>query len=212
MKTTTLISFRRNIGSLLGCTASSIWLAAAPEPQSPVTSSSGKDPAKPPVERVANRPILAFTSQVGLKPIGDWAVDPAETQELNDKFAAARSASASVEPGPDAGAQRRAIETELNNELESFLTNHTNSAYGPSVRLFLARVYQLRSGYSGAMDRYRQVWGAVKGSTDATAQAMAWQAAGGLARLLALTGRIGELDALEAEARQLYGQSPPGSD
>jgi len=133
-------------------------------------------------------------------------------QELNDKFAAARNASASVQPGPDSGAQRRAIETELNNELESFLTSHTNSAYGPSVRLFLARVYQLRSGYSEAMDHYRLVWGAVKGSADATAQGMAQQTAGGLAKLLALTGRLEELNVLEAEVRQLYGKGFPSSE
>ena len=155
-----------------------------------MNSSSDKDAAKPPVERVAKTPILSFANQAGLKPIGDWAVDPAETQELNDKFAAARSTSASVQSGPDAGAQRRAIEAELNNELESFLTSHTNSAYGPSVRLFLARVYQLRSGYSQAMDHYRLAWGAVKGSTDATAEGMARETVGGLAKLLALTGRL----------------------
>ncbi|HEX9254767.1 MAG TPA: hypothetical protein VF938_04455, partial [Candidatus Angelobacter sp.] len=201
MKTNCFSTVPQALCTWLACGALTGSLAAAPDTQSPVKSSSGKDPAKPPVERAAKTPILSFTTQAGLKPIGDWAVDPAETQELNDKFAAARSASASVQPGPDAGAQRRGIEMELNNELESFLSSHTNSAYGPSVRLFLARVYQLRSGYSEAMDRYRQVWGAVKGSTDATAQAMAWQAAGGLARLLALTGRIGELDALEGEVR-----------
>src|SRR6266487_1844984 len=197
---------------LLGAALGGQFAPSNADKKSQVNSSSDKVALKPPVERVAKTPILSFASQAGLKPIGDWAVDPAETQELDDLFAAARSASASVQPGPDAGAKRRAIEAELNNELESFLTSHTNSAYGPSVRLFLARVYQLRSGYSEAMDRHRQVWEAVKGSTDATAQGMAWQAAGGLAKLLALTGRLGELDALEAEARQLYGQSPPGNE
>ena len=143
----------RVVCSLLAGFASSIWLAAAPDVKSQVKSSTDKDPAKAPVERVAKTPIVSFASQAGLKPIGDWAVDPAETQELNDDFASARNASISVQPGPDAGSQRRAIQAELNNELESFLTNHTNSAYGPSVRLFLARVYQLRAGYSEAMDR-----------------------------------------------------------
>src|SRR6266516_4650355 len=200
MKPNSLCNTLRVLDSLLACALLSGQLAAATAEE------------KPPVEQVAKAPELSFASQAGLKPIGDWAVDPAETQELNDKFAAARSASASVQPGPDAGAQRRAIEAELNNELESFLTSHTNSAYGPSVRLMLARVHQLRSGYSEAMDRYRQAWEAVKGSTDATAQAMAWQAAGGLAKLLALTGRLAELDALEAEARQLYGHNPPGNE
>ncbi|HYV30030.1 MAG TPA: cysteine peptidase family C39 domain-containing protein, partial [Candidatus Binatia bacterium] len=190
----------RVLDSLLACALLSGQLAAATAEE------------KPPVEQVAKAPELSFASQAGLKPIGDWAVDPAETQELNDKFAAARSASASVQPGPDAGAQRRAIEAELNNELESFLTNHTNSAYGPSVRLFLARVYQLRSGYSQAMDHYRLVWGAVKGSPDATAEGMARETVGGLAKLLALTGRLEELNALEAETRRLYGNVLSSSD
>jgi len=200
--------------TLLACGALTGTLAAATGPDDNATAKSAadKDSANSSAERLGKAAKLAFTSQAGLKPVGDWAVDPAETQELNDDFASARNASISVQPGPDAGSQRRAIQAELNNELESFLSSHTNSAYGPSVKLFLARVHQLRSGYSEAMDRYRQVWGTVKGSTDATAQAMAWQAAGGLAKLLALTGRLGELDALVAEAQQLYGQSPPGND
>ena len=55
----------------------------------------------------------------GIRAVGDWAVDPAETRQLNDLFAQARAASASLQPGPDAPARRRAIEIELNSELES---------------------------------------------------------------------------------------------
>src|SRR6266567_1356002 len=128
---------------LIGAALSGQLAAATADEKSHVKSSSDKDASKPPVERIAKAPKLSFANQAGLKPVGDWAVDPAETQELNDKFAAERSASASVQPGPEAGAQRRAIEVELNNELESFVTSHTNSAYGPSVRLMLARVHQL---------------------------------------------------------------------
>src|SRR5204862_5441168 len=135
---------------------------------------SGKTSA----ERVAKAPKFSLLANLGLKPVGDWAADPAEAQQLNDLFAQARDASARLQPGPDAPARRRAIEIELNGELESFLTSHTNSAYGPSVRLFLSRVYQLRCAYSAAMDHYRQVWQTVKGSPDATAQGMALQAAG----------------------------------
>ncbi len=168
--------------------------------------------AKSSVERVAKTPKASVLASVGLKPLGDWAVDPAETQELNDTFAQAKNASASIQPGADAPAQRRAIEIELNGELESFLARHPNSAYGPSVRLLLARVYQLRCAYSAAMDHYRQVWQTVKGAPDSTAQGMARQAAGGLAKLLALTGRLDELDALTAEVRQLYGKGSLGSE
>src|SRR5437016_2675653 len=62
------------------------------------------------------------------------------------------------------------------------------------------------------MDHYRQAWQTVKGSPDATAQGMAGQAAGGLAKLLALTGRLDELDALAGEVRQLYGNGSLGSE
>ena len=149
-------------------------------------------------------------SRVSIRPIGDWAVDPAETQELNAIYAAMNQAASAVQPGPDAGFQRRAIEAESAVELESFLTKHTNSAYGPDLRLTLARLYRLRSAYAAAMNHYQLAWDVVKGSPDPTADQMAREAAGGLATMLALTGRMNELDALEVEAKSLINGGPGG--
>jgi RHS repeat-associated protein len=47
------------------------------------------------------------------------------------------------------------------------------------------------------------IWEATKGSEDTAAKEMADQAVGGLTKLLAVTGRLAELDALEADLRSL---------
>src|SRR5947208_3049421 len=49
----------------------------------------------------APKPPGRFTT---LKPIGDWSVDPADTSRLQDIFAQAANAAASITPGPDAPA------------------------------------------------------------------------------------------------------------
>src|SRR6266550_3348499 len=101
-----------------------------------------------------------------------------EQQQLNSLFSQARAASANVSPGPHAGFQRRQIAIELNNELESFVSGHTNSAWTPSVRLWLARSAQLRSGYSEALDHYGRVWATARGLTNVVAIQMAHEAGG----------------------------------
>jgi YD repeat-containing protein len=94
------------------------------------------------------------------------------------------------------------LANELNVELESFLTNYPSSSFAPGVRLKLARDAQLRSSYLSAMDHYAHVWDAMKQATSRVDMQSAAEAAGGLAKLFALTGRLPELDALEVEAKQ----------
>jgi len=78
-------------------------------------------------------------AQLPFRPLFDAPANADEQQQLNSLFSQARAASASVAPGPDTGFQRRQIANELNNELESFVAGHTNSAWTPSVRLWLGR-------------------------------------------------------------------------
>src|SRR5207247_8943178 len=89
-------------------------------------------------------------------PVGDRLADPAETDQLASILQQTTSAIANVSPGPDAGGTRRAITLELQSELRSFLSNHLDSAWAPSIALFLGRAAQLRSGYSQAIVFYRQ--------------------------------------------------------
>src|ERR1022692_614710 len=120
---------------------------------------------------------------------------PDDALQLQQIYAAVKSAAASIPPGPDAPALRRAVNNELNNELESFVASHTNSTLTPGVRLELARNAQLRSGYLRAMDHYGRAWDSVKSSTNAVSRGVAMEALGGAAKLLALTGRMNDLDA-----------------
>jgi hypothetical protein len=46
----------------------------------------------------------------GVRPIGDWQVDPAETAELQNDFDQALAPANSIRPNPDSSAQRRAID------------------------------------------------------------------------------------------------------
>jgi len=147
-----------------------------------------------------------------LRPIGDWTVDPEDASRLRNIFAQVAAAANSITPGPDASAQRRAVDNELCSELENFLASRTNSAYGPSVRLSLARSAWIRSSYARAMEHYDRAWLGVRGSADSTAQQMAREATGGLARLLAITGRMDELDALERDVRQLVPDGTSGKE
>src|SRR6266576_2404767 len=139
--------------------------------------------------------ILSFLSvsflaqaQQPFRPLHDAPANADEQQQLNSLFVQARAASASVAPGPEAGFQRRQIAIELNTELEGFVASHTNSAWGPGVRLWLARNAQLRSSYLRAMDHYEQAWATVRGLSGIPARQMGCEALGGLATSLALAG------------------------
>ncbi len=163
-------------------------------------------------EKEAPKATPSKTAFALLKPIGDWSVDPQEAAELQSIFDSAANASASITPGPNAPAQRRAVDNELRTELYSFLGGHTNSAYGPSVRLYLAQGASMRSCYAEAMDLCAQAWSSLKGSPDPTAIQMAREAGGTLARLLAMTGNLEDLDSLEMEVRQLLNDGLNGND
>ncbi|MGI8965468.1 MAG: hypothetical protein ACR2H1_05185, partial [Limisphaerales bacterium] len=139
-------------------------------------------------------------AQLPFKPSSDRPVNSQETSELESIFSTSKLASAAVQPGTDSGAQRRAIAHERNRELENFVTNHLDSAWTPAIRLSLANDAKMHSSYVPAMNHYQETWNALKGSTNILARQMAHEASGGLAKLLALTGRINELDALETEA------------
>src|ERR1051325_6202377 len=152
---------------------------------------------------VANSP----STRAGLVPLGDRPVDSAETQQLDALFSTAFAAMQSVPPGPDAGAQRRAIHAQLQNELESFATNHADSAWSPSIHSWLAHAAQMKSQYSAAMDDYLQAWSVARTSADPNARVMAHQSSGSLAKLLALTGRVDDFDYLDATVRSEGGGS-----
>lgn len=150
-------------------------------------------------------------AQLPFKPLGDAPANAEEQQQLATVLAQARAASANVSPGLNAGFQRRQIAIELDNELESFVRGHTNSAWTPGVRLWLARNAQLTCAYSHAAAEFEAAWIAARGVNSTAARRIAGEAMGGLATSLAQDGRLSELDALEAEARQL-GLQPVGTD
>lgn len=141
--------------------------------------------------------------QLPFRPLYEAPANAVEAQHLNALWSQARAAAASVPPGPDAGLQRRQIGIELNHELESFVASHTNSAWTPGLRLWLARRRQMQSAYAQSLAHYSEAWVAARAVPGAAARQLAGHALGGLARALGLAGRLAELDALEAEARQM---------
>ena len=161
-------------------------------------------PANPPPSTSGD----ALLQRSGIKPIGDWQVDPVETAELNQIFSSAITAANSIPIGPDSGAQRHAVNNAMREELESFLTEHPGSPYGPGVHLYLGNQAQAVCGYSLAMAHYQSAFDLASGSPDPTAIALALNAGAGLARLLALTGQIDELNVLEARALQIRDGRP----
>ncbi|HWX21506.1 MAG TPA: cysteine peptidase family C39 domain-containing protein, partial [Candidatus Binatia bacterium] len=165
----------------------------------------------PKARQTAGGASTTFLTIAGVNPVGDRPLNDTETSQLNSIFSQVVAAANSVPPSPDAGAQRRAIDNELRAELESFVTNNPASAWTPSLHLLLARRAQLRCGYSLALDHYQAAFSAVAGSTDLTAQEIAREASGGLAKMLMLTGRASDFDALLAALPQ-FNLRPSGSD
>ena len=101
--------------------------------------------------------------------------------------------------------------SDLARELESFLQQHPSSAWAPDLHLQLGLACQLRSSYSKAIQYYSSAWATTKDADQDPARQIALDAAGPLAKLLALTGRLDEFDLLQAEARAA-GKEPPSSD
>src|SRR5437667_1168651 len=177
--------------------------AATAEEKPPVKSSSDKDPVKSPVERVAAASKVPWPGWMVLKPMGDWAQSDQEAKDLADIYATANDAWATIQPGPNAGAQREAVKFELTHELESFLQKYTNSAWTPAVSLQIAQASLLRSSYSKALQHYSRAWQITKGNDTSPAKEMSGQAVNALAKLLVVTGRVAESDALEVEVAAL---------
>ena len=148
----------------------------------------------------APSPLLAAA---GLTPIGNQPVDGPDTAQLNSIFATLISALRSIPPSPNAGAQRRAMDNELRAELETFLTNNPASAWGPSIHLLLAHRAQLRCAYSLSSSHYESAYLATGALADPASRSLARQAGAGLAKMLVLTGRPDDFDALESQAAQL---------
>jgi hypothetical protein len=125
----------------------------------------------------------AHIKHAGVQVIGNWQVDPAETQELDQMFATATAAADSITPSVDAGAQRHAVNNSLRAELENFLIEHPNSAYGPGVHIWLGRQAMLVSGYSLGINHLEKAFDVVSKSPDPTALILAMDAGGTLDRI-----------------------------
>ena len=145
---------------------------------------------------------IGIRAEIPFKPLEDRPVVAEETSQLDFIFTSSKNAHNAVRPSPDSGAQHRAIALEVAAELENFATNHVDSAWSAPARLFLANGFKAHASYSNAMTHYAEAWATTKNSTEISGQRMADQASGSLAKLLALTGRINELDALEADAKE----------
>ncbi len=139
--------------------------------------------------------------------MSDWAIDDDEAVQLQQIFDAAQSAYASIVPGPDEGRQRKAVSMELTLELEGFLQQHPFSSWAPDICFQLGLACQLRSSYSKAIQYYARAWELTKDSDQNPARQIALDAAGPLARLLAVTGRTEQLEALGVAA-QAAGKVP----
>lgn len=115
-------------------------------------------------------------------------------------------------PDPVDGADARAVEQALRDQLEDFASSHTNSAWLPAVHLWLARTAQLRCNYSLAIEHYEAGWSAVAGSEDPMAEELGVELSGGLAKLLAVTGKDDLLDALESAVNRAPGPGAAGAE
>jgi RHS repeat-associated protein len=178
---------------------------------SPVANPVARPEAKA-TSKAVSAPDSSRLRQARIRPVGDWQVDPIETRYLNSLFQAATVAANSIAPSPQAAGQRWAIDSELRVELENYVATNAASAYAPSLHVWLGHRARQRSAYSLAMDHYSQVWNLLAASSEPSAKAMAQEAGGALAKLLALTGRIEEFDALEAQAAQLALGHPTSSE
>jgi len=141
-------------------------------------------------------------AKVGLRRLGGAELSDPEGEHLESVISATVQACGSVPPGPNAGALRRAAHNQMLEELESFASNNPASPWTPSVHLLLGRAGHLRCCYSGAMAHYQSAFDLAAGHGDPAAKSVAIESASGLAKLLALTGHLEELDALEARTGQ----------
>lgn len=150
--------------------------------------------------------------RAGLELVAELPSTVEETDQLGRIFAESDSALALVPAGPDAGAERRGIEGELRSALADFVVQHPQSGWTPSIHVLLGRLGRLRVAYSEAMDHDAQAWALTRDLADPVARRLARQAAGSLGQLLALTGRLGDLDLLEGDVRRSGLAGTLGSD
>ena len=200
MKTTILFPFRRVASPFLVSAALLSIQSLVAEVASVKTDVKIPSASVSPVEQVAQASTRAHFGSQPLRRMGDWADDPNEAAQLQSIFDSARNAYASIASGPDEGAKRKAVSMELTRELESFLQQHPSSGWAPDLHLQLALACQLRSSYSKAIEYYSLAWEATKDFDQNPARQIALESAGPLARLLAVTGRNAQLEALRAEA------------
>ncbi len=212
MKTNVFSTVLQSFCTLLKCAGLTGLLAAAPaDDKSKLKNNANNDDSQTYAERVALGAVQAHLGNKPLRRMSDWADDANEAAQLLSIFDSAQKAYASVAPGPDEGVQRKAIGLELGRELELFLQQHPSSGWAPDLRLQLALACQLRCSYSKAIEYYTSAWATTKDSDQGPARLIALDAAGPLARLLVLTGRLNEFDASQVEAR-VAGKEPPSSD
>ena len=93
------------------------------------TSVTHAQSTNPPPREISDENL----TKARIRPIGDWSVDPVETQELNQIFTSSHAAANNVAPGTDYAIQEHAIENALREQLEDFIVDHPDSAYRPSL-------------------------------------------------------------------------------
>lgn len=116
-------------------------------------------------------------------------MEESEAERFSSIFEAAGRAYSLLGDAPEDGAKRRAVSLELTRELEAFLQAHPDSAWAPDLNLRLGLAAQLRSSYTKAVEHFAAAWEATKNSPHNPAGQIALEAAGGLAKLLALIAR-----------------------
>ena len=162
-------------------------------------------------EEVERASRLAGLGGFSIRPMGA-SLDEAEAVQLRGLYGATQDALNAIRSGPDKPAQEVAVQSALLGELESWTQDHPNSSWTPGIRLQLAHASKMASRYSKALQYYSEVWEAAKGRRDDPAVGVAMDASGSLAKLLVLSGRIAECEALEEDVLANNGEIPPTTD
>jgi RHS repeat-associated protein len=183
-------------------------LAAAPVQSSAPAQAppSAKAPPGTNAPSAKTIPSASLRSR-GILPVSSWTASPEEEAYLNGLFSIAHEAAMNIPPSAQRGFLARTVEDVLAAELSTWVTTNGDSAWAPGVRLVLGRRAELRCQYLSAMTYFRSIVErlAVVAQTDPASRSMAREAASRLARLLALTGQLAELNTLEASALPVVG-------
>ncbi|MCC7375420.1 MAG: hypothetical protein IT581_12265, partial [Verrucomicrobiales bacterium] len=171
----------------------------APPAASP-TSTTPRTGLRDRIERLSREPL--FGTGTPLRPLGNSALEPDDQQRIHDIYQRASENSARFRLLPGAGDKRRLVNLVWAEELESFVKDKPDSAWTPGIRLQLASMALQRLNYSNAEENLARCYEAVADSPDEVAREMARDAARLHARLLVLSGRLAEFDALHARERR----------